>query len=72
MVELCDRILYPVSAGQPSYFFLLVQAKVTKKKDTRRLAGIFNPNPLRFKSKTGAAQRTLTGFIMDTPTFGSR
>jgi len=35
---------------------LLVQAKVTKKKDTRILVGISNPNFLRFKSKTGAAR----------------
>ncbi len=35
-----------------SYFFLLVQAKVTKKKNRR------------------SAQRTLTGFIMDTPPSG--
>ena len=33
--------------------FLAVQVKVTKKKDTRRLVGIFNSNFLRFKSKTG-------------------
>ena len=39
-----------------STFLLLVQKKGTKEKETRKLVGIFNPNPLRFKSKTGASR----------------
>ena len=53
-------------------FLLLVQKKGTKEKDTRKLVGIFNPNSLASKEKQAlAAQRTLSGFIMDTPPSGS-
>ena len=45
----------PGSAGRPSYFFLLVQAKVTKKKDNRKLVGISNPNALTSKEKQALA-----------------
>ena len=43
----------PVSAGQPSHFFLRGQEKVTKKKAARRLVGIYNSNALRVENKTG-------------------
>jgi hypothetical protein len=46
-------------APTASIFLLLVQKKGTKEKDTRKLVGISNPNPLRFKKKTGA-MRTRT------------
>ena len=60
------------TAPTASYFFLLVQAKVTQKKDTRKLVRISNLNSLisKLKKQALAAQRTLTAFIMDTHPLG--